>query len=45
VDATALFDSLSQRGLAFGMSDVTHGEIHGVVGKGYEKGGKLSSAR
>jgi hypothetical protein len=45
MDAPAGFDGFGKSGLAFGMGAVAHGEIHGVVGESYEKGGRLSSAR
>lgn len=45
MDAPAGFDGFGKSGLAFGMGGVAHGEIHGVVGESYEKGGRLSSAR
>ena len=44
VDAPTRFNGFGKGGFAFGMSGVAQGEIHGVVGESYEKGGRLSIA-
>lgn len=45
VNAFPRFHNLGKSCFAFGMSGIAHCEIHGVVGKSYEKGGRLSNAR
>ena len=50
VDSASVFDGFGKSGFAFGMSGfgmsgIAHREIHGVVGKSDEKGGRLSTAR
>jgi hypothetical protein len=44
VNAATSFHGLGKSCFAFGMSGVAHREIHCVVGKSYEKGGRLSTA-
>lgn len=45
VNAFACFYHLGKSCFAFRMSGIAHCEIHGVIGKSYEKGGRLSNAR
>ena len=45
VNTFACFYNLGKSCFAFRMSGIAHCEIHGVIGKSYEKGGRLSKAR
>ena len=45
VNAFSGFDNPGKSRFAFRMSGIAHCEIHGVVSKNYEKGGRLSNAR